>query len=352
VSDLVLIDGAQGEGGGQIVRSSLALSAVTGRPVRINRVRAGRERPGLMRQHLTALRAAQQICDAHITGDAIGSQSVTFEPGRVKPGEYQFAVGTAGSATLVLQTVLPPLLIATGPSRLILEGGTHNPWAPSFDFLQRSFLRLVNLMGPKVTATLERHGFYPAGGGRLIVEIDPAQGGSLTGFDLLERGTLQKRTGRVLSCNLPSHIAERELTELRRLAEWSDESLTHEPVIATGPGNVVLIELHYEHVTELFIGFGEVGVKAETVAKQAVQAMREYLVTDVPIGPHLADQWLLPLGLSVWQQPVSARPPVKFRTQNLTNHSHTHIDVLRAFLGINIATEVDAAQRVTTMTIS
>lgn len=146
MQDIIQIDGSHGEGGGLIVRSSLSLSIVTGRPVIIERVRAGREKPGLKQQHLTAVRAAQQICSAVVEGDVLGSSTLTFQPGPAIPGTYRFAVGTAGSATLVLQTILPPLLIANGPSRLVLEGGTHNPWAPTFDFLQRAFLPLVNRM--------------------------------------------------------------------------------------------------------------------------------------------------------------------------------------------------------------
>ena len=359
MTNQVHIDGSQGEGGGQIVRSSLALSMVTGRPVAIERVRAGREKPGLMRQHLTAVRAAQEICNATVTGDVIGSSSLMFQPGRVVPGDYRFAVGTAGSATLVLQTVLPPLLIADGASRLVLEGGTHNPWAPPFDFLQRAFLPLVNRMGPTVTATLERPGFYPAGGGRFVVEIQPAKiadaGNAdfgLTGFDLLERGEIRSRKGRVLLANLPDHIADRELEELARLAPWDDGGPVREVVDAHGPGNVVLVELAAEHVVEVFVGFGEHGVKAEVVAKRAIDQMREYLVANVPVGPHLADQLLLPLGLCAWQSGTSAdRRRGLFRTMRLTEHSRTHIAVLQTFLGIPIKVEEDPKTGIATVTV-
>src|SRR6478752_4247267 len=142
----LLINGAQGEGGGQIVRSSLALALVTGKSVTIENIRAGREKPGLMRQHLTAVQAAATVCGGVVKGAEIGSRSLIFEPRPVRAGEYQFSVGTAGSATLVLQTVLPALLIADGPSELVLEGGTHNQWAPPFDFLARVFLPLINRM--------------------------------------------------------------------------------------------------------------------------------------------------------------------------------------------------------------
>ena len=351
--DVVHIDGSQGEGGGQIVRSSLALSMVTGFPVSIEHVRAGRERPGLMRQHLTALHAAQHICQATVTGDAIGSDKLTFHPGTVVPGDYHFAVGTAGSATLVLQTVLPPLLLAGGPSRLVLEGGTHNPWAPSFDFLNLAFLPLINRMGPRVTTTLERPGFYPAGGGRFIVIIEPQLRsleattssvskhlGYLSPFDLLERGETVGRRGRVLLSNLPDHIAQRECTELSRLAEWCEGHPLLETVTAIGPGNAVVVELESENVTEVFVGIGEYGVKAETVARRAIDQMRDYLVADVPVGPYLADQLMLPQGIAVWQS--RGRPgnrPARFRTGKLTNHSRTHVDVLKTFLGIDVTIE-------------
>src|SRR5437867_958993 len=164
---MLLIDGSQGEGGGQILRTALGLSLVTGTPIRIEKIRAGRAKPGLLRQHLTAVNAATAIGAVDVEGATLGSQELTFRPGTVKPGEYRFAVGTAGSTGLVLQTVLPPLLTAPGPSTLTLEGGTHNPTAPPFDFLARAFLPLISRMGPSATARLERPGFYPAGGGQM-----------------------------------------------------------------------------------------------------------------------------------------------------------------------------------------
>src|SRR5277367_281638 len=171
---MITIDGSAGEGGGQILRSALALSLCSGTPVRITAIRAGRARPGLMRQHLTALRAAVLVGLADVSGDEIGAREVVFQPRGAEPGAYAFNVGSAGSTTLVLQTVLPALLAASGPSQILLEGGTHNPMAPPFEFLDRAFLPLIARMGPRVTATLEARGFYPAGGGRLRVSVEPA----------------------------------------------------------------------------------------------------------------------------------------------------------------------------------
>ena len=169
------IDCSMGEGGGQILRSSLALSLVMGRSIRIEKIRAGRKKPGLLRQHLTAARAAAEIGRAQVRGVELGSEELEFAPGVVVPGEYRFAVGSAGSATLVLQTVLPALLTASGPSQLVLEGGTHNPMAPPFDFLEKAFLPCIRRMGPRVEATLTRPGFYPAGGGAFEVAIEPVE---------------------------------------------------------------------------------------------------------------------------------------------------------------------------------
>ena len=169
----VAIDGAVGEGGGQTLRTSLALSLVTGRAFRITNIRAGRAKPGLLRQHLTAVRAAVEISDAACDGAEIGAGELVFRPGAVRAGDYRFAIGTAGSTTLVLQTVLPALALAGGPSRLTLEGGTHNPFAPPFDFLARTFLPVFNRFGPQVEATLTRAGFYPAGGGQIAVSVVP-----------------------------------------------------------------------------------------------------------------------------------------------------------------------------------
>lgn len=342
MTDVLHIDGSHGEGGGQIVRSSLALSMVTGRPVAIDNIRAGRQKPGLMRQHLTAVNAAAEVCAADVTGAEIGSRRITFSPGPVRAGDYTFSIGTAGSATLVLQTVLPALIIADGPSRLTLEGGTHNQWAPPFDFLDRAFLPLINRMGPRVSAKLERHGFYPAGGGRFSVEIEPAA--TLRGFRLVERGKAWSKSATAIVSNLPRHIAEREIETIARRLNWNPNSGAVVEVSSQGPGNVVFATVETEHVCEVFTGFGRVGTRAERVAQEVVRQVRDYLKADVPVGPHLADQLLLPLGISAWQegQAMDHRGGA-FRTMPLTRHSETHIEILRAFLGVRIEVETSDA---------
>jgi RNA 3'-terminal phosphate cyclase (ATP) len=332
------IDGSSGEGGGQIIRSSLALSLVTGRAVTIENVRAKRKKPGLMRQHLTAVRAAVKIGRAGVEGDQIGSSRLVFAPHEVRPGEYHFDVGSAGSTSLVLQTVLPALLTAGGPSQLVLEGGTHNPLAPPFEFLARAYLPLVGRLGPQVQAVLERPGFYPAGGGRIRVEVQPAE--RLAGLELTDRGRIIDQHVRAVVANLPRHIAERECRTIAKESGWAESRFaTEEARNVRGPGNVVMIEIRSESVTEVFVGFGQRGVPAEQVARQAWNEAAEYLRAGVPVGPHLADQLVLPLAMAAGLHGQAS----SFRTQPLTPHSVTHIELVQRFLdaGVDVANEAD-----------
>jgi RNA 3'-terminal phosphate cyclase (ATP) len=322
---MITIDGSFGEGGGQILRTSLALSLVTGQPFRIERIRAGRKNPGLLRQHLTAVKAASEIGQAEVKGDSIGSTQLTFTPGTVKAGDYAFAVGTAGSATLVLQTVLPALLVGDGETTsLTLEGGTHNPFAPPFDFLGKAFLPIINRMGAGVTATIERHGFYPAGGGRFVVSINPAM--QLRPLELIERGAFIAKAARAIVAHLPFDIAERELSLIGRKLDLPGEALHAETIkTSPGPGNAVTVELTSKHVTEVFTGFGERGVSAEAVANSVVKEACAYIAADVVVGEYLADQLLLPFALAGGGS---------FTTLPLSQHSTTNMDVIQKFLDV------------------
>lgn len=212
------IDGSAGEGGGQILRSSLALSLITGEPVKVGAIRKGRARPGLMRQHLAAVKAAAEIGQGEVSGAELGSKEIVFRPGQVRPGDYTFRIGTAGSTTLVLQTVLPALLRASGPSSITLEGGTDNPMAPPFDFLAQAYLPLVRRMGPAVSIALEARGFFPAGGGRFRVDITP--GAQLARLDLLERGEVLRKRVTAIVANLPASVAMREIAAASALLGW------------------------------------------------------------------------------------------------------------------------------------
>jgi RNA 3'-terminal phosphate cyclase (ATP) len=323
---MLTIDGAKGEGGGQILRSSLALSVVTQTPVRIVRIRARRRRPGLMRQHLTAVRAARAISGARVEGAELGSERITFWPGPVTPGEYELSVGTAGSTGLVFQTVLPALATASGPSVLRLRGGTHNPSAPPLDFLERAFLPVVARMGPRVQASLERPGFYPAGGGQVRYSIEPCR--ALVPIELVERKEITRVEATATIAGLSPQIAKRELAVLLEKLELAPErGQIRELPAAYGPGNTLSVDVVSDALTEVFTGFGEKGRRAEDVAAKVAREVRAYLRSGAPVGPHLADQLLLWLALAGGG---------RFRTTAPTAHTMTHAEVIHAFLDVRV----------------
>jgi RNA 3'-terminal phosphate cyclase (ATP) len=329
---MLSIDGSRGEGGGQVLRTSLALSLVTGKPFRIERIRAGRPKPGLARQHLTAVLAAAEVARAEVEGAELGSRELLFHPGKAEPGDYRFDVGSAGSTTLVLQTILPALMTADRPSQLRLDGGTHNTFAPPVDFLEKAFLPVLERMGPSVHVTLRRHGFYPAGGGSIRVDVHPEP--RLRRIELLQRGKVLQQTALGVVSRLPLHIAEREVDVVRRRMAWSAESVSAHEVESAGPGNVLTVEIHCEHVTEVFTGFGKRGVPAEKVAAGTVREARRYLKAGVPVGEHLADQLLLPMALAGGGT---------FHTLEPTSHTRTNAETVGCFLDVDV--RIDEVER-------
>jgi RNA 3'-terminal phosphate cyclase (ATP) len=335
---MITIDGSEGEGGGQILRTSLALSLVTRQPFRMERIRAKRQKPGLLRQHLTAVEAAKTVGCAEVVGAEMNSQTLEFRPGPVTPGNYRFAVGTAGSATLVLQTVLPALLTASGRSTLTLEGGTHNPLAPPFDFLARSFVPLIHRMGPTVELELRSPGFYPAGGGRFHAKFEPVK--RLSPLVLNERGAIQSRRAKVWLSKLAPEIADRELTVVREELRWRTEECSVETVQQPkGPGNAVVLEIQTEHVMAIFTGFGERGRPAEEVAKEAVDAAKAWMEANVPVDEYLADQLLLPIALA---------GSGSFRTTKPSLHTTTNVAIINRFLPqhIGVQQETDVVWKI------
>ena len=331
----MIIDGSQGEGGGQIFRTSLALSALTGQPIRIENVRAKRSRPGLLRQHLTALTAITQICNAEVTGAKPRSRDVVFEPRGLHPGNYHFSVGTAGSACLVLQTILFPLLFAERPSSVVLEGGTHNSMSPPFHFIEKTFIPLLARMGAEVSVRLERYGFYPAGGGRLIAAITPVK--KLKPIELIDAGPVVKRRALAVVSRLSRDIAERELAVLRERLGLDPSDCEVEKARSPGPGNVLMLELERADLTETITAFGEKGVPAERVAATLADEADAYLAAGVPVGEHLADQLVIPLVLA---------GDGAFVTKELSLHSTTNIDVVEKIIGLRPEVTAVGAKRV------
>ena len=325
---MITIDGSEGEGGGQVLRTALSLSLVTGQPFTMTNIRGNRERVGVMRQHMTVVEAACAIggeCDELV----VGASEISFVPGKPKAGDYHFAVGTAGSTSLVLQTILPPLLLAEGHSRLVLEGGTHNIYAPPFDFIQRVFLPDINRMGPRVTATLKRPGFFPAGGGHVEVEIEPAT--TLAPIDLIERGELRHVEARAIVAGLPGVIAVKELAAVEKILGWPEDARKIEQLPErVGPGNIIMVEAEFDNITEMTSGFGKLGVPAEAVGEHAAKRMAGYLASTATVGPYLADQLLLPLALA---------GRGSFTTVNPSQHARTAAEVISKFLPLSFRFE-------------
>ncbi|MBB2487752.1 RNA 3'-terminal phosphate cyclase [Mitsuaria sp. WAJ17] len=330
---MIEIDGSTGEGGGQILRTSLALSMCTGQPFALTRIRAGRPKPGLMRQHLTCVNAAAAVCGAQVLGAELSSQTLHFTPGPVRAGDYAFNVGTAGSCTLVLQTVWPALMMAEAPSRVKLGGGTHNPMAPPFHFLDRSYAPLLRRLGAEAELVLRRMGFYPAGGGEIEAVLWPARD-LLQPFDLNERGALREAHAECFAPALPRSVARRELQQLGAGLGWHEAQLREAATRQNeGPGNALLATLVHEHVTEVFTAFGEKGVSAEQVAQAVVGEVRAYQASEAALGPHLTDQWALPLALALWQRGGKA----SFTCTELTPHARTNFEVIERFLPVRFS---------------
>jgi RNA 3'-terminal phosphate cyclase (ATP) len=332
---MIELDGSVGEGGGQILRTALALSMCTAKPLRITRIRAKRPKPGLMRQHLACVNAAVAVSSAKVQGAELGSTTLVFEPGAVRAGDHRFAVGTAGSCSLVLQTVLPALMLVDsatgGASRVELAGGTHNPMAPPFHFLDRCFAPLLRRMGVGLDLELRRLGFYPAGGGAFVATITPPADGAFAVFDVNERGAPVDRFAECLAPGLPPRVAARELAALGEAMGWPRDALRTPPVRQNeGPGNALMATLVHEHVTEVVTAFGEKGVTSEAVAQTVERELRAYVESTGALGPHLADQWMLPLALAIGRHGGHA----SYTCTEMTGHARTNIGTIEAFLPV------------------
>lgn len=332
---MLIIDGAHGEGGGQIVRTSLTLAALLNRPVHLDNIRANRKNPGLAAQHLTAVRAAAMICDARVQGDHLGSTHLTFAPQAAPiPGNYLFDVaearegGSAGAASLVLQTILLPLAQADGPSTVTVLGGTHVAWSPPFHYLQSVVLPTLARLGVRAEANLLAWGWYPAGRGEVTV--------TLPGDDRLaadawrvrwRRGELQQVTGEAVAAALPSHIAQRMRN---RAANLLDEAgLPHDVqprrVRSVSPGAGIFLTAEYEHSWAGFSALGAPGKPAEVVAQEVVEALLAFHRSRAVIEAHLADQLILPLALAGAETTITA--------ERISEHTRTNVWVVEQFLG-------------------
>lgn len=329
--EIKIIDGSLGEGGGQILRSTLALSMCTGTPVRIENIRAGRRKSGLLRQHLACVRASKEISNARVIGDELGSSTVEFRPGKIKAGTYDFAIGSAGSTSLLFQTVLPALLMAESESTVSFSGGTHNDLAPSFDFIKHCFIPALKSINLSVTAELETYGFMPHGGGKWTTTIQPIKGMSV--LDMTKIGKIQTRKAIVTQSGVSRSVAERELARIKKKLQWIDNELHINQVESIGAGNIISLRVSDGNICEVIDVVGAKKLSAERVAGRAVAAMNRYLSSGAAVGEYLCDQLLLPLALGNGG---------RFTTIELSSHSKTNINVIKEFIDCEInARQID-----------
>lgn len=325
---MIEIDGSQGEGGGQILRSALALSMITGVSLRLYNIRARRPKPGLKPQHLKAVEAATAISGANVEGARLDSQTLIFQPHAVKPGSYVFDIGTAGATSLVLQTVFLPLSLAAESSELTIIGGTHVPWSPCYHYLEWHWLHYLKQAGYHAELSLQQPGFYPRGGGRIHAAIHPSP--SRRPLNLTERGQLNCIRGLSAVANLDISIAERQRNRARqRLQQHCSEI---EIAIASFPaysrGTFLLLLAEFEKSGCCYYALGAPGKAAEAVADEAVAELEAFIATDGAIDEHLADQLILPLAFA----PGISR----LRTAKITRHLVTNATVIRYFLPVEI----------------
>lgn len=342
-ADRLVIDGGHGEGGGQIVRSALTLSAITGRPIRIERIRAGRPKPGLAAQHLTAVRAVAALCDADVAGDAVGATALDFAPGAsVAAGDYAFDVGaarpggSAGATTLVLQAVLLPLALVAGKSCATIRGGTHMAWSPPFDYLREVWLPALAQIGVRAQLELHASGWFPIGRGEIGVRVEglgPDGRAGLRPLSLRERGRLRGVAGRALAANLPKHVAERMAARANEIlaGQGIGAAIAAETVRAACAGAGIFLTADYEHVRCGFNALGERGIPAERVAEAAVAGLLAHRDSGAALDLHLADQILLPLALAPGRS--------VFTAERITRHLETNAWVIERFGLARVALE-------------
>jgi RNA 3'-phosphate cyclase len=336
--DLIEIDGSHGEGGGQILRTALAFSALLRKPIRVSRIRAARKKPGLQPQHLEAVEALVRITEARTEGSKLGSQEITFFPKKIRSGDYQFGVKTAGSITLLLQAILLPLCAAEKTSRVILTGGTHVPWSPPFHYLSEVLLPTLRLFGLSSEVTLEKWGFYPRGGGEIQLRINPVH--KFRAVSLIDRGPLKRIRGLSAISNLPGHVAERQkaqaLNRIREELGVESEVRTLRDVPSNGTGSFLFLLAEFEGVLAGFSSLGARGKPAEKVADEAVDSLKDYMMSKGCLDPHLADQLVPFMALTHGNS--------LFTTTRITEHLLTNLWVVQHFLKVRISVEKEKGE--------
>ncbi|MHC4680380.1 MAG: RNA 3'-terminal phosphate cyclase [Planctomycetota bacterium] len=328
--ETVYVDGSTGEGGGQILRTSLALACITGKSLHIENIRAARRNPGLARQHLICVHAAAEICGGQCRGASLGSQVLDFRPRPIHSGDFTFDIGSAGSASLVVQTVLPALFLAGEPSTVTVTGGTHNPWAPPFDFLAETFLPAVASAGFEADCKLTKHGFFPAGGGEIALDVHRWRRNTGRTLNLCVSSGERQIRARIYTARLPAHIARRQ----EKLLLQSDLKFKGiediEVTDSDGPGNCVMLRLSDRLRTTVLTAFGQRGKPSEKVVGEVVRLAEDFLAAEAVVDRFLADQLLIYMALS---------ESGCYTTDELSGHLTTNIETIKKFLPVNFTVE-------------
>ncbi|MFW2161652.1 RNA 3'-terminal phosphate cyclase [Acinetobacter beijerinckii] len=321
----IQIDGSQGEGGGQILRTALALSMITGQAFELINIRAGRKKPGLMRQHLVCVQASKNISQAYVEGAELHSQRLYFTPQQVQSGKYQFQIGSAGSTTLVLQTLLPALLLQNQASELTISGGTHNPLAPTADFIEQCFLPVLKKLGIEAEFKLNKAGFFPIGAGEIHIKIQPWQ--HRNRLILLDRGALQNigAFAAVLNLSEEAQIAQRELATLNKRLKLDTQQQFR--LNGISQGNTVYVKVEHQQHIQLFTALGEMRKSAEQIANHLAEQVKQYIASQAVVDEYLADQLLLPLALGLGGE---------FTAQCISEHSRTQATMIEKFIDCEI----------------
>jgi RNA 3'-terminal phosphate cyclase (ATP) len=333
---MIQIDGSVGEGGGQVLRSALTLSVVTGKGMRIVKIRKKRSSPGLRPQHLQAVRAAAEVCGAELKGDSLGSEEIQFTPREIRSGRYHFSIPTAGSTSLVLQTVFLPLTLAKRPSQVTIQGGTHVKWSPCYHYLDWQWLFYMKRVGYKGEVSLTKAGYYPKGGGEIQAAIEPVKGGNP--LQVVERGKLIQIRGLSAVTNLPDHITRRMRDRVvsRLGGHYPLNDIRIKEIQGHGQGAFIVLLVEFENSQACYFSLGERGKRAEVVADEVVDQVLAFLATDGCIDTYLGDQLLLPLAL--------VSEPSQLRVPEITAHLVTNAKIIQQFIPVEFEMDGDLGQ--------
>jgi len=318
------IDGSHGEGGGQILRTAVSLSAVLGTPVRISKIRANRPNPGLSPQHVTGIEAVAEICSGEVNGLFAGSKEIVFKPGQLIGGEFEFDVGTAGSISLVLQSCLLPAALSKAPVKMSISGGTDVRWSPPIDFMRLVHFPILAKFGASCDLELKSRGFYPEGGGNVLLETSPA--GGFRPVDLANRGRFTSARGVAFAQNLPEHIATRmKHSALKKLLDFKDVKIDLDISKGHSTGAGIVIVAEYENTVIGESALGAKGVRSETLGESCADDLMETVGSGATVDEHTLDQMLPYMAL--------AGKGSRLLAEEMTGHAQTNIWLIEQFMG-------------------